>query len=52
MSMRYPWVCLSIVGVWIATLIVVSFRIVEPTTIYIYTSITVIILFLLGFARS
>ena len=50
--MRYPWVCLSIVGVWIATLIVVSFRIVEPTRIYIYTSITVVTLFMLGFARN
>lgn len=50
--MRYPWVCLAICGVWLATLIVVSFRIVESTVIYIYASVTVIVLFLLGFARS
>ena len=50
--MRYPWVCLAICGVWMATLLVVGFRMVEPTIIYIYSSVTVIILFLLGFARS
>ncbi len=50
--MRYPWVCLSIAGVWMATLIVASFKIVEPTIIYVYSSITVIILFMLGFARN
>jgi len=50
--MRYPWVCLAICGVWAATLIVVPFRIVDPTVIYVYTSATAIILFLLGFARS
>lgn len=50
--MRYPWVCLSIGGVWLATLLVVSFRLVEPTLIYVYASITVVILFLLGFARN
>lgn len=50
--MRYPWVCLAICGVWIATLSVVGFRIVEPTVIYIYASLTVIVIFLLGFARN
>jgi hypothetical protein len=50
--MRYPWVCLSIAGVWIATLTVLSFNLVEPTTIFIYASVTVLILFFLGFARS
>ena len=50
--MRYPWVCLSIAGVWLATLTVLSFYIVEPTTIFIYASVTVLILFFLGFARG
>ncbi|MBI5045344.1 MAG: hypothetical protein HZC02_05470 [Candidatus Levybacteria bacterium] len=50
--MRYPWVCLSICGVWIATLAVLLFNIVDPTIIYIYASVTVLILFFLGFARN
>ncbi len=50
--MRYPWVCLSIAGVWIATVLVMFFRIVEPTTIFVYASVTALILFLLGFARN
>jgi len=50
--MRYPWVCLSICGVWTATLAVLFFNIVEPTIIYLYASITVLILFFLGFARN
>ncbi|HLD01261.1 MAG TPA: hypothetical protein VJC10_00130 [Patescibacteria group bacterium] len=50
--MRYPWVCLSILGVWLATIIVLFFNIVEPFTIYLYATVTVLILFFLGFARS
>ena len=50
--MRYPWVCLSISGVWAATLMVTGFKIVDPTVLYIYASITVLILFFLGFARN
>lgn len=49
---RYPWVFLSICGVWVATLAVLFVNIVEPTTIYIYASVTVLILFFLGFARN
>jgi len=50
--MRYPWVAVSICGVWVATLSVLFFNVVEPTTIYLYASITVLILFFLGFARG
>ena len=50
--MRYPWVCLSVSGVWVATLLVASFSIVEPTAIYIYATVTALLLFFLGFARS
>lgn len=50
--MRYPWVCLAICGVWLATLIVASFRAVDPTLIYIYASTTTALLFFLGFARG
>gem|GEM_PF-1486944 len=50
--MRYPWVCISIAGVWVATMAVLFVNIVEPTTIYIYATVTVLILFFLGFARS
>ncbi|MBI4130530.1 hypothetical protein HY468_04390 [Candidatus Roizmanbacteria bacterium] len=50
--MRYPWVCLSICGILLATVVMSSFEIVDATTIYIYATITVLILFLLGFARS
>jgi hypothetical protein len=50
--MRYPWVCLSICGVWTATLLVAAFKIVEPTAIYIYASVTAAALFFLGFTRS
>lgn len=49
---RYPYVCASIAGVWLATLAVLFFNIVEPTIIYIYASVTVLILFFLGFARG
>lgn len=49
---RYPWVCASIAGVWLATLAVLFFNIVEPTTIYLYATATVLILFFLGFARG
>ncbi len=44
--MRYPWVCLSIVGVWIATVSVAGFKVVESTPIYIYASVTSMIIFL------
>ncbi len=50
--MRYPWVCLAICGVWGATLAVLFFNIVQSTTIYIYASVTVLILFFLGFTRG
>ncbi|HVZ59014.1 MAG TPA: hypothetical protein VG935_04665 [Patescibacteria group bacterium] len=50
--MRYPWVCLSIAAVWLATITVLFFNIVDPTIIYLYASITVLILFFLGFARG
>ncbi|MDO8573155.1 MAG: hypothetical protein Q7R77_00185 [Candidatus Daviesbacteria bacterium] len=51
--MRYPWVCLSIFGVWLATLIVMSFKLViDPTILYIYATVTVLMLFFLGFARN
>ena len=50
--MRYPWVCLSIIGVWVATLAVALANIVEPTTIYIYATVTVLTIFFLGFARG
>ena len=50
--MRYPWVCLSIAGVWIATLAVMFFNIVEPTTVFIYATVSVLTLFFLGFARN
>ncbi len=51
-TMRYPWVCFSICGVWIATLAIVSFKIVDPTTIYVYATVTVLTIFFLGFARN
>ncbi len=50
--MRYPWVCLSIIGVWAATLTVLLANLVDPTLIYIYATVTVLILFFLGFARG
>jgi hypothetical protein len=50
--MRYPWVCLSILGVWVATLLVTGFKIVDATTLYAYASVTCLILFFLGFARN
>ncbi|CAN5124682.1 hypothetical protein BH11PAT1_BH11PAT1_1000 [soil metagenome] len=51
--MRYPWVALTICGIWIATLAVsFSSTVVEPTLLYIYASVTVILLFFLGFTRS
>lgn len=50
--MRYPWVCLSICGVWLATLIVASFNVVDFTIIYIYATVTAVVIFFLGFARQ
>lgn len=50
--MRYPWVCLSMGAVWAACLAVIFFRIGDPTILYIYASVTVLILFLLGFWRG
>jgi len=49
---RYPWACLSIAGVWLATLAVIIANVAEPSLIYIYATITVLILFFLGFARG
>ena len=50
--MRYPWVCLSILGIWIATVAVATAGIVEPTKIYIYATATVLTIFFLGFVRD
>jgi len=50
--MRYPWVCLSICGVWAATLLVATFKAVDPTAIFMYASLTVLLLFYMGFARN
>lgn len=50
--MRYPWVALSICAVWIATLLVVSYQLANPTTIFVYATVTVLVIFLLGFTRG
>jgi len=50
--MRYPWVCLTVLGVWLATFIVIYFKVVDGTTIFLYASTTSLVLFFLGFTRS
>ncbi|MBP6098382.1 MAG: hypothetical protein KA477_00195 [Candidatus Levybacteria bacterium] len=50
--MRYPWVCLSIFGVYTAGVIIQSFDIVSSTTLYVYITITVLVMFMLGYARG
>ncbi len=50
--MRYPWVALSICAVWVATLLVISFQTSSATTIFIYATFTVLVIFFLGFTRG
>ena len=46
--MRYPWVCLTICGIWLATIILISMGIVEVFRMYALASVTVLLLFILG----
>lgn len=43
---------MTICGVWVATIILVSVGIVEINRMYIYAASTVLLLFVLGFTRS
>ncbi len=51
--MRYAWVALSILAIWIsATLLIVSPRIVDAETFYLFVMATTIALSYIGFRSA